>query len=410
MPALGHRDFRNFILGSFVSNVGGNVQMWAVMWHVYHLTQSSLMVGLVAGIRVVPLLIFSLVGGVMADAHDRRKILLICQAAMALVAILIAWTTFSGYASVWVLFALVTINVIPAAFNGPARQAMQANLVPREHFPNAASVNGIQWRLSDILGPAIAGILIGLPIGPERGLAFCYALNAITFVALIYVIWLLPKSPEPEEKERMTVPLMLGMIKDGLRFVFHRPILRDTMTLDFCATFLSGAEALLPAIAVNLKLGPEGYGLLASSTGLGALIAAGTLAWIPPIQKQGRMVLWMIFLFGFFTIGFGLSTNVWLAMFFLACIGAADMISTVLRQTIRQLNTPDEVRGRMSATSMVFNITGPRLGDLEAGIVAKFIGERLSVISGGIGCILVAAIYAWRAKELRAYEHKSASQ
>jgi MFS family permease len=235
MPALGHRDFRNFILGSFVSNVGGNVQMWAVMWHVYHLTQSSLMVGLVAGIRVVPLLIFSLIGGVMADSHDRRKILLICQAAMALVAILIAWTTFSGYASVWVLFTLVTLNVIPMAFNNPARQAMLANLVPREHFPNAASVNGIQWRLSDILGPAIAGILIGLPIGPENGLALCYALNAVTFIALIYVVWLLPSSPEPEERERMTTPLMLGMIKDGLRFVFQRPILRDTMTLDFCA-------------------------------------------------------------------------------------------------------------------------------------------------------------------------------
>jgi MFS family permease len=409
MPSLGHRDFRNYTIGNFVSNVGGNVQMWAVSWHVYHLTNSSFMVGLVAGVRVLPLLIFSLIGGAIADTHDRRAILMICQAAMAAIAILISAVTFTGHATVWVLFGLVTLNVVPAAFNGPARQAMLPGLVPREHFPNAASVNGIQWRLSDILGPAIAGILIGLPIGPTKGLALCYALNALTFSALIYVVWLLPKTPLPPERERMTVPIMVGLIRDGLHFVFRRPILRDTKTLDFFATFLSGAEALLPAFAAMLGLGPEGYGILASSAGVGALAAAGVIAWIPTIRYQGRLVLIMILLYGFFTIGFGISPSPPMAMLFLALTGAADMASTVMRQTIRQLNTPDEVRGRMSATSMVFNITGPRLGDLEAGIVAKLIGERLAIVTGGAGCLVVGAYYAWKAKELRAYEHATES-
>jgi MFS family permease len=410
LPALGHRHFRNFVIGSFVSNVGGTIQFWAVAWHVYYLTESSFMVGLVAGIRVVPLLIFSMVGGAIADTHDRRNILLLTQSVMALVSLVIAAATFSGMATVGVLIALVTVNVIPAAFNGPARQSLIVTLVPREHFPNAASVNGMQWRLSDILGPAIAGIMIGLSIGPEKGLSLCYALNAVSFLAAIYVTWLLPKTPLPPERDRMTMPRMLRMIREGVQFVFRKPILRDTMTLDFFATLLSGAEALLPAFAVMLGLGPEGYGLLASSAGIGALTAAGIIAWLPPIRYQGRLVLAMILCYGLFTIGFGLSPNAPMAMVFLALTGAADMASTVMRQTIRQLNTPDEVRGRMNATSMVFNITGPRLGDLESGFVAKLIGERLAVVSGGIGCIVIWAIYSWRAKELKSYEHESATQ
>jgi MFS family permease len=403
---LRHRDFRNFVTGSFVSNVGGTIQFWAVSWHVYHLTQSSFMVGLVAGARVLPLLIFSLIGGAFADTHDRRTILMWSQAAMALVSLMIAIATFTGHANIWNLFTLVTLNVVPAAFTSPARQAMFVALVPREDFPNAVSINGMQWRLSDILGPAAAGILIGLPIGPERGLSLCYALNAVSFLAVIYVTWLLPKTPLPPERERMTLPRMVGMIRDGLHFVFRKPILRDTMTLDFFATLLSGAEALLPAFATILALGPEGYGLLASSAGMGALIAAGTLAWLPAVRFQGRLVLWMIFAYGIFTIGFGMSPNLPTAMIFLAATGAADMTSTVMRQTIRQMSTPDEVRGRMSATSMIFNITGPRLGDLEAGLVAKLVGERLSVVSGGIACLVVAILYAWKAKDLRAYEHE----
>jgi MFS family permease len=393
------------VIGSFVSNVGGTIQFWAVAWHVYHLTQSSFMVGLVAGVRVVPLLVFSMIGGTFADTHDRRTILMVTQTAMALGSLAIAFATFTGIATVAVLISLVTLNVVPAAFNGPARQSLIVTLVPREHFPNAASVNGIQWRLSDILGPAFAGILIGLPFGPEKGLSLCYALNAVSFVAAIYVTWLLPKTPLPPERDRMTLPRMVQMIGEGIRFVFRKPILRDTMTLDFFATLLSGAEALLPAFAVMLGLGPTGYGLLASSAGMGALISAGIIALLPPVHFQGRLVLTMILCYGLATIAFGMSPNAPTAMLFLGLTGAADMASTVMRQTIRQLNTPDAVRGRMNATSMVFNITGPRLGDLEAGIMARLIGERLAVVTGGVGCVVIWAIYAWRAKELRDYDH-----
>lgn len=405
LPALAHRDFRNFILGSFVSNVGGTVQMWAVAWHVYDLTQNTFMSGLVAGIRVIPLVIFSMVGGVFADRYNRRTILIITQSCLAVFASLIALMTMTGHATAWSLIALVTLSVIPMAFNNPARQAMMTGLVPKADFPNAASVNGIQWRLSEVIGPSITGLLIGLPVGPRLGLTFCYAFNAISFLALIYAVWLLPDKFNAEKRDKMTLPMMGDMIVEGLRFVWGKPILRHTMTLDFWATLLSGAEALLPAFAAMLKLGPEGYGFLASSTGVGAMIAAGVLALLPPVIRQGKWVLTMVVAYGLVTIGLGLSPNLWMAMFFLAATGAADMISTVLRQTIRQLNTPDEVRGRMSATSMIFNMAGPRLGDFEAGAVASLIGLRAAIVSGGIGCLLVAGYFAWHARELRDYRH-----
>lgn len=379
--------------------------MWAVSWHVYHLTHSSFMVGLVAGIRILPLIIFSMLGGVVADRYDRRIILIITQSIMALIALSISICTLSGFTSVWILILLVTLNVVPVSFNNPARQSVMTTLVPKNEFPNAASINGIQWRLSEVLGPGLAGLLIGLPMGPEKGLTLCYALNAISFSAMIYAVWIMPRRPIERTQDRMTFPMMVQLIQEGLQFVWRKPVLKGTMIVDFWATLLSGAEALLPAFAAILKLGPEGYGILAASSGLGALLAASTMAWLPPIRKQGKWVLGMIALYGLFTVLFGLSPNLSTAVLFLAATGAADMVSTVLRQTIRQLVTPDEVRGRMSATSMIFNAAGPRLGDLEAGIAAKLFGERIAIVSGGIGCLIVSLFFAFKAKELAAYEH-----
>ncbi len=379
--------------------------MWAVAWHVYYLTQNPFMSGLVAGLRVVPLLLFSMAGGVFADRYNRRTILLVTQTCLAFFSVAIAVVTYIGVATAWNLIILVTLSVIPMAFNNPTRQAMMTTLVPRSAFPNAASVNGIQWRMSEVLGPMAAGILIGLPIGPVKGLTLCYIFNALSFVALIYAVWLMPKKIATEKPDRLTVPMMLELVREGLAFVWRKPILRQSMTLDFWATFLSAADALLPAFADILELGPKGYGLLASAAGMGALVASVTLALLPPIRHQGRWVLAMVGCYGLVTVGFGISTNLITAMIFLAATGAADMISTVLRQTIRQLSTPDEVRGRMSATSMIFNMAGPRLGDLESGALALWLGPRLSVVIGGLGCMVVAVIYSLTGKELLAYEH-----
>ncbi|MBI5706142.1 MAG: MFS transporter [Armatimonadetes bacterium] len=408
-PALRHSGFRGYLAGSFVSNVGAYVQTWVISWHVYHLTGSSLMVGLLGLVRVVPLVSLSLFGGVLADQADRRKVMLLTQSGMALVSLALCLMAALGWATVAGLYAIVALSSVARAFDGPARQAMVVRLVPKEHFPNAASLNGVVWRLSEVLGPVLAGVFIGWKgILGVSGIALGYGFNFLSFFAVLIAVWMLPPClPENEGDRAKTAAEVIARIKEGLRFVNRTPALRSAMWVDFWATFCSGAEALLPAMATTiLKLDERGYGLLAASSGLGALIAASALAWMPTVHRQGRLVVSMIGFYGLFTIAFGFSQSLPMAMASLAAVGASDMVSTVMRQTIRQLATPDEIRGRMNATSSLFHISGPQLGDFEAGAVAHFWGERVSIVIGGGMCLLVAAHWS-RAKALVNYQHDS---
>jgi len=407
MPSLRHRHFRDYVFGSFVSNLGGQLQSWAIAWHLFQLTGSSAAVGIAGLVRVGPLLVFSLYGGVVADQRDRRSLLLMTQTAMGLVAFALFGITAAGMTTVAALYALVALEAVARAFNGPARQATLAGLVPPEHFPNAASVNGIQWRLSDILGPMLMGLLLGVSGKGVSGLALCYLLNSVSFLAVMWAVWRMPARP-PEPRPRQSVSDVIASIRDGLRFVRSMPLLKNAMWIDFWATLLAGVQALLPAFATKvLHLDERGYGVLASSGGIGALIAATALAYLPTIRRQGRWVILMVGAYGACTAFFGLSPNLLTACVFLAGTGAADMISTVLRQTIRQLSTPDEMRGRMSAISVLFHVTGPQLGDFEAGVAADALGERTSVLLGGIGSLLVSGWYWLRAPALKRHEHDS---
>ncbi len=391
--------------------MGNNLQAWTIAWHVYHLTHSSLMVGLLGIARVVPLILFSLFGGVLADQADRRKVMLMTQSAMALVALVLFFLSKNGVQAVAPLYVMVALYAIARAFDGPARQAMQVSLVPLDDFPNAASLNGVTWRLSDVLGPVLAGFMIswngafGL-----SGLTLSYFLNFASFFALLFVVWFLPSRRVQSHGDRAaSVSDVLRMIKEGLHFVNRTPVVRSAMWIDFWATLLSGAEALLPAFATKiLHLDPQfastGYGILAGSTAVGALVAAAVMAWLPTFHKQGSWVVAMIAGYGFATICFGVSPTLLAASLSLAVVGATDMVSTVLRQTIRQLATPDELRGRMNATSSLFHISGPQLGDFEAGAVASVWGERVSIVLGGALCLFVAAHWS-RAKALTKYVH-----
>lgn len=408
LPALRHRNFRNYLTGSFISNVGTQVQSWAIAWQIYQITHSSLMVGMLGLVRVGPLLLFSLVGGVVADHADRRKVMLITQSIMMVQAFAVFLLTYLGHVTVAWLYALVAVGSVARAFDGPSRQAMFASLVPREVFPNAASLNGIAWQLSDVLGPMLAGLFIAIG---AHGLSTCYLFNAISFMAVIGAVWLLPsRLPESNGGELQRVSSVrdgLRLIKEGLVFVNSTPVVRSAMWIDFWATFFSGAQALIPAIAgpMFLNLGPTGYGILGASGAVGGMLAAATLAWLPPIVRQGRWVVAMIACYGLFTIGFGFSYSMPVAALFLALVGASDMISTVLRQTIRQLATPDQMRGRMSATSSLFHISGPQLGDFEAGALASLTGERAAIAIGGALCMLVSGRYV-NVPALRDYRHE----
>ena len=407
--ALQHRDFRLLWIGQLVSTTGSQMQLVAINWHVYLLTRSSLALGAVGLVRVVPIIFCSLLGGVVADVFDRRRLLVITQTVMLLSAGVLAAITASGLESVWPIYLLTAISSAAVAFDNPARQALLPMLVPAEIFPNAVSLGLIAFQVSMITGPALAGLILSgfsqrsAALGP----ALVYSLNALSFLAVIVAVLLMRVSGragvgENEAASRVSV----SALREGLSFVWRTPIIVQTMTLDFVATFFASATALLPIISTEvLHVGARGYGVLAASPAIGSVLAAFAMARLGVVRRQGATVIAAIAVYGMATIAFGLSKIFWFSLFMLAITGAADTVSTVLRQTIRQLVTPNHLRGRITSVNMIFFMGGPQLGEMEAGVVAKLIGAPLSVVTGGIGCLVAVVMAARMATNLLSYEY-----
>src|SRR2546423_2574750 len=270
-------------------------------------------------------------------------------------------------------------------------------LVPTEDFPNAVSLGIFFFTVATIVGPAIAGFLLA-----ESGPAVIYALNALSFVAVIAALIAMRASGAPELQSERSDALSLGALKEGLRFVWHTPIIVQTMTLDFAATFFASATLLLPIFAQErLHIGARGYGFLAAAPAIGSVLTALMMARIGSFRRQGRVVVASVAVFGVATAAFGVSTIYWLSLLMLAITGASDTVSTVLRQTIRQLVTPNHLRGRMTSINMMFFMGGPQFGELEAGTVAALLGAPISVVTGGAACLLAAGFALVIAGKLR---------
>jgi MFS family permease len=394
-PALGSADFRNLWIGQILSAAGSQMQFWALNWQIYEITRSPIALGLVGLVRVGPILAFSLLGGMIADARDRRRLLIATQSTLTLVALALAAMTASGRASVAGIYLLTALGAAAIAFDNPARQALIPSLVPREHLPNAFALNSTGFQVATIAGPMLAGLIIA-----RVGTAAAYLLNAVSFLAVIVALLRLRYRPT----EAAPGQVGLDALREGLRFVWGTPILVSTMTLDFFATFFSSASALLPIFARDiLRVGPQGYGILAAAPAAGSLLAGATMSLLPPIARQGRMLLGSVMAYGVATIGFGISPSFTLSALFLAATGASDTVSTVLRQTIRQTITPDHLRGRMVSVNMIFFMGGPQLGEMEAGLVAHWFSAPISVVTGGIGCLMATAVVARLAPDLRRY-------
>ena len=400
--ALRHRDFRLLWLGQIVSVTGSQMQFVAINWHVYLLTKSAFALGLVGLFRGVPIIICSLAGGVVADAIDRKRLMLVTQTIMLVSAALLTAGTLAGFASVWPIYVLSAIASAATAFDTPARQALMPTLVPIEDFPNAVSLAVIVFNVATIAGPAIAGFLLA-----ESGPAIIYGINALSFLAVIAAVVAMRVSGKPELQTERKDALSLAALKEGLSFVWHTPIIVQTMTLDFVATFFASATLLLPIFAQErLHVGARGYGFLAAAPAIGSVLTALVLARLGTLRRQGRLVVAAVAVFGVATAAFGVSTVYWISLLMLAITGAADTVSTVLRQTIRQLVTPNHLRGRMTSINMMFFMGGPQLGELEAGVLAGFIGAPLSVVIGGLGSLIAAAIAAVKSKSLMKYDIK----
>ena len=398
--ALRHRDFRLLWLGQIVSVTGSQMQFVAINWHVYVLTKSAFALGLVGLFRGAPIIICSLVGGVVADAVDRKRLMIATQSVMLLSAVLLTLATIVGLKSVWPIYILSGFASAALAFDTPARQSLLPSLVPMEDFPNAVSLSLIVFNVATIGGPALAGFLLA-----DEGPALVYAINAASFLAVIAALIAMQTSGSPELQGERRNALSYAALKDGLRFVWQTPIIVQTMTLDFAATFFASATLLLPIFAQEvLHVSARGYGVLAASPAIGSVVTALVLARLGTFRYQGRLVVISVAVFGLATVGFGASKVFWFSLLMLAVTGAADTVSTVLRQTIRQLATPNHLRGRMTSINMMFFMGGPQLGELEAGSVAALIGAPLSVITGGLGSLLCACVAAVKSKSLMRYE------
>jgi len=387
--ALQHRNFRLLWLGLLVSFSGSFMQAAAILWHVSLLVPAdrrALALGMVGLVRIVPIVAFSLISGVAADAFDRRKLMLLTQTTMAVLAAVLAVLTFRGLSAVWPIYALAACSSAVGAFDLPARQALVPSLVPREHLPNAIGLNTIMVQLASVAGPAAGGLLIA-----AAGVGWVYAFNAVSFLVVIAALLMMrvdPASAPLGTADRGEFTLTAAL--EGLRFVFRSPLIRSTMLLDFFATFFSSATALLPIFAQDvLHVGAKGYGWLYAAPAAGAVVTSGIMVRaVELIEHRGKVLLASIGVYGAATIAFGLSRHFWLTFGCLAMTGAADTVSMVIRNLIRQLETPDRLRGRMTGVNMVFFIGGPQLGELEAGLVANSFGPVTSVVTGGIGCLI----------------------
>jgi MFS family permease len=410
--ALQHRNYRLLWIGLFVSFSGSMMQNAALLWHVSLLVppeRKGLALGMVGLVRVLPIMVFSMISGVVADAWDRRKLMLFTQIAATVVATALAVLTFRGLTQVWPLYVLAALGSAVGAFDLPARGALVPTLVPREHLPNAISLNTIMFQTASVAGPSLGGLMIA-----STGVGWVYVANAISFGFVIVALLMMrdvPAHPKSETGSRDDVSWHAAM--EGLRFVFRSPLIRSTMLLDFFATFFSSATALLPIFAQDvLQVGAKGYGWLYAAPAIGAMATSAVLvSLIDRLERRGPTLLWAVAGYGLATVVFGFSRSFWLTFACLMLTGATDTVSMVIRNVVRQLETPDRLRGRMMGVNMVFFQGGPQLGELEAGAVANWLGAPFSVISGGIGCLLATGWVAGTTPALRHYRrHETADE
>lgn len=396
--ALKYRDFRLLWIGQFVSLIGTQMQIVAINWHIYVLTNSAIALGLIGLMRFIPIIIFSLIGGSFADVFNRKKIMLTMQIFLAFFAFILAITTFTDIVTPTIIYTVTALSAIAVSFDIPARQAFIPNLVAKKHLANAMSLNVIMFQVTMIVGPMLAGLLIA-----KYNISSIYAVNALSFLATILSILFI--KTDGLLKEKSTV-LSLSSIKEGLVFVKSKTIIWSTMVLDFFSTFFASVSALFPIFAKDvLYVGPQGLGFLYASPSIGATLAGFCIAHMGTLSKQGKILLVSVVFFAIGTIIFGLSKSFPLSLLALLIVGAGDSTSTIIRNTIRQLATPNYLRGRMTSINMIFFMGGPQLGEFQSGFLAAFIGAPLAVAIGGGATLVVVGIMALSVPILRRYNN-----
>lgn len=380
------------------------MQLWALFWHLRTLSDQPIVVSGIGVARFLPILILSLIGGLVADIYSRRTVMFISQITMMAISAVFGILTIFNVIQVWHMYVLTAIQAAALAFDMPARQALVPNLVPREDLASAFGLNSMSYNIGSVVGPALSGLVIA-----SMGQSWTYFIDAISFGAVIISLILIGDVRQEINPVVRRQGINLEAIKDGVAFIRSQPIILSSMILDFFATFFSSANTLLPFIAKDvLHVGAQEYGWLSAAQPVGAVGVGLFFSQRARIRKQGSLLLWSVVVFGMATIAFGLSTSFWLTILALAVIGGADAVSTILRNTIRQMVTPDTMRGRMVSINQIFFMGGPQLGEIEAGAVAQAFGTPLAIITGGLGCILAVIWIGKQWPALPAYSGEDA--
>jgi MFS family permease len=384
MVVFKDRDFLLYSLSRLLSVTAFQMETVAVSWLVYQITHSAFALGLIGLTAFLPPFCLALVTGHVADIFDRRRIIIICNAAYCLLAMGLMIFVWSGAQIVWPVFLIVFGNGVARAFSGPAGQALLPNLVAREHFSHAIAWNSSSFQTATIIGPALGGILYVF-----GGMVVFGCAVVLSVFAIITLMAMQPHSREAEGEKASWQRLIAG-----IGFIKGKPTILGAISLDLFAVLLGGATALMPVYAHDiLHTGPWGLGLMRSMPALGAVVVAFFLAYRPLERKAGARMFMGVMLFGLATIGFGLSHNIYLSFGFLFVLGAADMVSVIVRQTLVQVETPDHMRGRVSAVNSVFIGASNELGEFESGMAAGLFGTVPAVVIGGLGTLIVAGLW-----------------
>lgn len=392
--ALRFRDFRLLIIGTFVATFGEQMLTIAIGWELYDRTGSALALGGVGLVQILPAILLTLPAGHIADRFNRKRIMLIAQ--LVLIAGSLGLAALSAtHSPLAFIYVCLFIMGAATAFGGPASAALMAQTVPEPVFENAATWSSSSWQLAEVLGPALGGFIIAL----FHGSAPVYALNATTALIFLILLFLLQTKPHVVTTHETTT---LQSLVEGIDFLRQTRILLAAITLDLFAVLLGGAITLLPIFARDiLQVGPTGLGWLRAAPSIGAVCVTAFLAHRPPFKRAGRTLLLTVACFGLATIVFGLSHSFWLSLFMLFLLGGFDTVSVVIRSTLLLTQTPEHMRGRTSAINSLFISASNQLGGFESGLVAQLFSPLISVVSGGIGTILVVVAVALLWPEMR---------
>jgi MFS family permease len=394
LVAFSYPDFTLYQSARLFTVMATEMQSVAVGWQVFDITKRPLDLGYVGLAQFLPTLVLFLVAGHAADRFNRRKIVTLCYAGLGLASTVLFALTISGSRSVHAIYAALVLVGVVRSFNGAAGQSMVPQLVPEEHFPNAVAWAQTVFNTATIIGPALGGFIYAVFRGPTAVYASSMGAAAISVVAASRI----RLNPAKREREDVSLATLFA----GFRFIWQKKLILGLISLDLFAVLLGGAVALLPVYTRDiLHAGPWALGILRSAPAVGAVCMAMLLAHRPLRRHAGITMSWSVAGFGVFTIVFGLSRSLVVSLIALLLLGASDMVSVIIRGTLVQLSTPDEMRGRVSAVNSLFIGTSNEFGQFESGVTAQWFGTVPAVVIGGVGTLLVIALWSWLFPELR---------